>query len=377
MTVFLEVLAIIVFLIWLGLGFQWFRYMNKLPVFTGANNQPDGWMYPSLSVIVPACNEAESIEQAVTQLINQDYHNLEVIVVNDRSTDQTGQILANLSDKYPNLKVITISDLPSSWLGKNHAIYQGAKEATGEWLLFTDADVMFSPDSLKKTVRYAQEHSLDHLTISPNFIVKGIFGKALTAYILIAITFIGIFSKCIGIGAFNLIRRPVYDAIGGYEAIALQPIDDLSLGKLVVKHGYKQRLGFSKGFISVKGYDGLFATFKGLEKNQFAGVNYSVLNAFGGCFYMFLTNIYPFIGIFLGSIWSRILCVLSVLIILAIYNYSMKYIDNSRFFLLFNPISAFIYDAIIINSTVRMLKQGGMDWRGTFYSLDELRKHTL
>ena len=110
--------------------------------------------YPKLSVIIPACNEEQSIEQTVKRLLNQDYPQLEVIVVDDRSTDNTGEILEKLKIQYPRLKVLTIHELPPNWLGKNHAVCQGVKEATGEWLLFTDADVMFSSGSLGKAANY-------------------------------------------------------------------------------------------------------------------------------------------------------------------------------------------------------------------------------
>ncbi len=133
-------------------------------------------------MVIPACNEEESIRKAISQLLDQDYPNFEVIVVNDRSTDRTGVILDELKIIYPQLKVITISDLPSNWLGKNHAVYQGVKEATGEWLLLTDADVMFSPGSLRKTVKYSMENKLDHLTISPDITYKGFFYGGLISF---------------------------------------------------------------------------------------------------------------------------------------------------------------------------------------------------
>ena len=188
-------------------------------------------------------NEEKSIKQAVIQLISQDYPQLEVIVVNDRSTDNTGALLKNLKVQYPQLNVITICDLPPNWVGKNHAIYRGAKEARGEWLLFTDADVMFSPGSLKKTVGYALEHKLDHLTIGPDLYYGGVFYRAFIAYLSYGITATAMFTKKVGIGAFNLVKKSVYQEIGRYEAIAMKITDNMSLGELVVDKGYKQGFG--------------------------------------------------------------------------------------------------------------------------------------
>lgn len=309
--------------------------------------------------------------------MNQDYPNLEIIIVDDRSTDQTGQILAHLKKKYPKLKVITITELPSNWLGKTYAMYQGAKEATGEWLLFTDADIMFSSGSLKKAVNYALEHQLDHLTISPNFLVSGLLANAVTALFLFAVTFVFMMSKGAGIGAFNLIKKSVYEKIGTHEAIALQPVDDLSLGKLVVKKGYKQGVGYSKGFLSLKGYANFSEAAKGLEKNQFAGTNYSIITTLATCGFLLFMHVYPFIGIFFGPLWARVLCGTSILAIFTLYQYSKKYLDVSLKYALLHPLSGLWYGYAVLNSMVKILRRGGLEWRGTFYPLEELKKHTL
>lgn len=333
--------------------------------------------YPSLSVIVPARNEEESIRQAICQLLEQDYPNFEVIVINDRSTDHTGDILNELKDIYPQLKVISITDLPPNWLGKNHAVYQGAKQAAGDWLLFTDADVMFSPNSLKRTVRYALENNLDHLTISPNVISRGFFFSGLISLFMFAITFLFMTSKSAGLGAFNLIKKSTYEEIGGYNAIAMNPIDDFALGKLVVKKGYNQCYGFSKGLMSVKLYNDIRSMIKGIEKNQFAGMNYSIIPTLLGCLFIFYMHVYPFLGIFWGSEWARILCGFSILIIIACYNYAIKYLNISFKHMLIHPISASLYLWAILNSMVKIIRRGGVEWRGTFYSLKELKKQTF
>jgi len=296
--------------------------------------------------------------------------------VNDRSTDRTAVILEELKIKYPQLQVITITDLPPNWLGKNHAIYQGVKYATGEWLLFTDADIMFSPHSLKETISYSLENKLDHLTISPDSIHKGFFYGGLISFFFFVVTLLFIASKSAGLGAFNLVKKSVYNEIGGYEAIAMQPVDDFSFGKLVVKKGYKQCFGYSRGLISVKMYDNIFAMIKGIEKNQFAGLNYSVLGTLASCLILFLIHVYPFAGLFFGPQWARVLCGFSIIILAAIYNYSKKYINVSLRHVLIHPISALLYFWAVLNSMVRILSRGGIEWRGTFYSLKELRKHT-
>ncbi|MBC2724114.1 MAG: glycosyltransferase, partial [Desulfosporosinus sp.] len=124
------VLAFINLATWILMGSMFFSYLNPKPIFSGNSCSEKGIIYPSLSVVIPACNEEESIGKAISQLLNQDYPSFEVIVVNDRSTDRTRVILDELKIIYPQLKVVNISDLPPNWLGKNHAVYQGVKEAT-------------------------------------------------------------------------------------------------------------------------------------------------------------------------------------------------------------------------------------------------------
>ncbi len=377
MNMLFLVLASINVVIWVFYGLLFFFNLKKKPIFRGNDCYDNEIIYPSLSVIIPACNEEESIRQAISQLLDQDYPDLEVIVVNDRSTDHTGFVVEELKIQYPQLKVVNITDLPPKWIGKNHAIYQGVKQATGEWILFTDADVMFSPSSLKKTVSYSLENELDHLTITPDITYKGFFYGGFISFFIIVVTGFYLSSKSAGIGAFNLIKRSTYQEIGGYEAIAMQPVDDVSLGKLLVKKGYKQSFGFSKGLISVKLFDNLFAMMKGIEKNQFSSTNYRVLPTLAFCCFILFLNVYPFIGLFFGSEWVRILCGFSIIILFAIYNYLKKYTDVSLMHVLIHPISALLYFWAVLNSMVKILRRGGIEWRGTVYSLEELKKHTF
>jgi len=376
MNILILAFALISALYWLSMSVLWYRYMKTLPVFKVNDCLYDKANYPLVSVIIPACNEEESIEQAVRQLISQDYPQLEVIIVNDRSTDNTGVVLEKLKGQCPQLKVITIYDLPPNWLGKNHAIYRGEKEATGEWLIFTDADVMFSPRSMKQTVGYALEHKLDHLTIAPDLYYGGVFYRAFLAYFTFAVTATVMVTKKVGVGSFNLVKKSVYNEIGGYEVLATQPVDDMSFGRLVVNKGYKQGFGLpGKGFITVKWYKNLFATLKGFEKNLFASMNYKVSAVIGLCVYSLVTNVYPFVGLFFGSVWARALCGISLLSLFAVYNHLSKLFDISSSYVLFHPISALLYLGAVINSTVKALSRGGIEWRGTIYSLKELKNH--
>ncbi|AHF06371.1 glycosyltransferase [Desulfitobacterium metallireducens] len=376
MNTFFSVLSIISMLMIINLTFLLLRYVKEIPAFGQNKLLPHRDNYPSLSIVIPACNEELFIEQTARRLLNQEYPNLEVVVVNDRSTDNTGAVLEKLNAEYPQLKVITIKNLPENWLGKTNAIYQGVKNSSGEWLLFTDADVLFAPGSLKETVGYAVEHNLDHLGIAPDIYYGSAFYRAFIGYVAITVTMLLMFSKKGGMGAFNLVKRSVYDAVGGYQSVAMKVVDDLSFGEVIVDKGYKQKLGRSnKGFITVKWYNNLRELFRGFEKNQFASAKYSVAMAVSMILFVLLINVYPFIGLFLGPIWARILCGISILNWIIVYNDLAKKNNVSPSFVIFHPLCALFEIGAVLNSMFKTLSKGGVEWRGQFYSIKELKKN--
>ena len=129
---------------------------------------------PTLSIVTAARNEARGIEAAVKSLLRLDYPGLEIVIVNDRSEDDTGAILQRLVVDHPHLKVITIAELPPGWLGKNYALHTGAARATGQLLLFTDADIVFEPSTLRRAVALMEEERIDHLAAIPDVRVPGL-----------------------------------------------------------------------------------------------------------------------------------------------------------------------------------------------------------
>jgi len=147
---------------------------------------------PRVSIIVPARNEEDDIEQTLLRLLALDYDNYEVIAVDDRSSDRTGEIIARLArskDAHGILKVISIEALPSAWVGKTHAMWTAAQQATGDWLLFTDADVQFKPDSVRRAIAYAEAERADHVVLFPRMIMKQPGEKMVTAFFLTLFVF--------------------------------------------------------------------------------------------------------------------------------------------------------------------------------------------
>lgn len=340
---------------------------------------------PRVSVIVAARNEQRNIRQALQSLLELDYPDYELIVVDDRSTDATATILDSLTVEHPRLRVIHIDDLPPGWLGKNHALWTGARRATGELLLFTDADIVMEPTVLSRAVGFLGQQRLDHLAATPSMTMPsallGMFG----------VTFIVIFSlfarpwkardpasRChIGIGAFNLVRRDAYLAVGGHETIRLRPDDDVKLGKILKRAGFRQEAVYAPEYLAVEWYASLGEVIRGLEKNAFSGADYRVGLVLAGVFGQLSCGVWPFLAPFLVAGPARFLYLAAALVILAMAADSARYHHSRPWLALGYPLMAGLFVYILLRTMILNLVQGGISWRGTFYPLAELRRNRV
>jgi glycosyltransferase involved in cell wall biosynthesis len=340
---------------------------------------------PPLSIVAAARNEAHGIETAITSLLGLDYPRLEIIIVDDRSTDETGAILERLARRHPRLKTARISELPEGWLGKNHALYLGAAEASGELLLFTDADVVFEPSTLRRAVALMEEEELDHLSAIPDVKVPGL---ALNAFVAAFGVFFSLYARPwkardprsrhhVGIGAFNLIRATAYRAIGTHRAIAMRPDDDLKLGKLVKKHGLRQDVAYGRGLISVEWYASLGEMVDGLMKNAFAGVNYSLWAAAAAGAGLLVMHVWPFLALFITYGVTRVLNGVSVMLIVLLFRISARYIGSRPGYVLAFPAAALLFAYVIWRSAFLAVVRGSVTWRGTAYPLAQMRANRV
>jgi glycosyltransferase involved in cell wall biosynthesis len=344
--------------------------------------------YPTplkVSIVIPACNEERNIEEALRSVLKQDYETIEFIVINDRSTDRTGEILRRMADGDSRIRIAEIKQLPPRWLGKNHALHYGAQQATGDLLLFTDADIVMHPQTVSKAVTFLVEQQRDHITMAPETrmptALLGIFVAAFTI-------FFSIYarpwkaknphsSRHIGIGAFNMIRAEVYKSIGGHKPIAMRPDDDLKLGKLIKNHGYRQEFLFGKQMLHVEWYASVRELIQGLEKNSFSGLEYSVLAMVGATVGFVLFNIWPFLAIFLTAGSTQILNLVVVFLILLLTFASAQFHEGKPWYGLGFPIAAGLFVYILWRSMVVTLRNNGITWRGTHYSLKDLKANKV
>ncbi len=348
------------------------------------NRQPSSQNDPRVSIVVPACNEEADIEATLARLLALDYINYEVIAVDDRSTDRTGEVMERVAAGAPpgRLKVIRIAELPEGWMGKPHAMWTAANQATGDWLLFTDADVLFKPDTLRRALAYAESAAADHLVLFPRMIMKRAGEKMMIAFFQTLFVFGHRPWKVadpktkdhIGVGAFNLVRRQVYDAVGTFKTLRFEVLDDMKLGKVVKNAGYAQRNVFGADLISIRWAKGAMGVVDNLTKNFFAIMSFQWPRALASCFALAFLNLMPFAGIWWAHGWARLGYAVALFSMFSIYVGMSTKSDIPPYYFVLHPVSSVLFVYTMLRSTFLTLWRGGIVWRGTFYPLQELRK---
>ncbi len=377
-------LAAIPLLLWLIGAWEYLHGMRRLPRLSDfpCSARP---VWPRISVVFAARNEAHTVVAAARTMLTLDYPALEIVAVNDRSEDETGVKLAELAAQDHRLRTLTVHELPRGWLGKNHALHQGAQAATGEWILFTDADIHFAPDSLRRAIAYAEFQNLDHLAALPALRCRSqALAIAVGAFALVFTFFVRPWripdarSRAHGgIGAFNLVRASAYRTRGGHEHIRLRPDDDLQLGRLMKSRGGRSAFAGAAGLLEVEWYESVPAMVRGLTKNAYAGMDYRPWLALFGigahgflCFWPLLALLFPETpgwGLHLGTAATMLTVMLT----------SQRYQRAPLWQAPLLPLGLLLFDYIVLRSMIVTHWTNGITWRGTHYPLHELREHRL
>jgi glycosyltransferase involved in cell wall biosynthesis len=338
---------------------------------------------PRVSLIVPARNEEADIAATLTRLLTLDYNSYEIIAVDDRSTDRTGAIMEEIAASVPErLKVIRIAELPAGWVGKTHAMWAAGEQASGHWLLFTDADVQFKPDVLRRALVYAESERADHVVLFPRMIMKRPGEKMMIAFFQTLFVFGHRPWKVadpkskdhMGVGAFNLIRRNIYEAVGTYQALRFDVLDDMKLGKVVKNGGFAQRNVFGADLISIRWAKGAMGVVDNLTKNFFAIMSFHWPRALASCFALAFLNLMPFAGILLAHGWARLGYGVALAAMFFIYVGMSTKSGIPPYYFVLHPVSTALFVYTMLRSTFLTLGKGGVVWRGTFYPLEELRR---
>jgi glycosyltransferase involved in cell wall biosynthesis len=337
---------------------------------------------PSISILFAARDEEEKLAAALATLMELDYPDLEVIAVDDRSQDATGRILHEFAAEHPRLRVVHVTQLPAGWLGKPYALQEAYESSKGEWLIFTDADVRFKKDLLRRAMAIAKACSLDHLTLLCDVEMVGFWETVL-------VTFFGLgfhlaadpgrvsdsrSSRYVGVGAFQLVRRSAYEASGTHKRLAMEVVDDMKLGKILKEAGFRSGCGVAQGFVVVRWHAGLGNLVRGVTKNFFAGAGYSLGLVAAQLAGLLMMNVLPFLGVFFTHGWVRVFCAIAVVIAVCFQAGVAMVMRASPLYALTHPLGGLLFSYMLARSTVVTLRQGGIVWRDTFYPLEELKR---
>ena len=337
---------------------------------------------PRISLLFAARAEEEKLPGALATLATIDYPNLEIIAVDDRSQDATGRILDEFAVSHERFRVVHVTALPPGWLGKPHALQKAYEASAGEWLLFTDADVRFAPDALRRAAAVVKQKNLDHFTLFGDVEMVGFWETVL-------ITFFGLafhmandpyqvsnpHSRAyVGVGAFQLMKRSAYEACGTHRRLAMEVVDDMKLGKLVKQAGLRSSVGVAQEAVVIRWHAGVGNLIRGVTKNFFAALGYNLPLVVVAICGMWMLNVVPFVGVIWGHGWVRALSGIAVVIALAFHVGVDIAMHVSPLYAFTHPLGAVLFSYMLLRSTVVTLWQGGVTWRGTFYPLEELRR---
>jgi glycosyltransferase involved in cell wall biosynthesis len=330
------------------------------------------------SVVIAARDEESRIEQTIRHLLAQRGVELDIIVVDDRSADRTGEILRRLSKDDARLQVKRVDVLPDGWLGKCHACHVGANAATGDWILFTDADCWLKPDVIARAVRVAERDEADHVTMAPGTVLGSAAARAW--YLLFLTGLAGWFAKVnrdrpkshVGIGAFNLVCAAAYRQCDGYEALRLTVVDDIKLGLLLRRAGKRTRGFLGADDVECHWGKTVGSMVKIMEKNYFAALDYRTGLMIAGSVFVMLISTILVLGLTSGTP-AGLAAGLSPLSLTLPAAILARRVGWSWPCAVLMPFMFPVFLYALFNSTFVTLRQGGIRWRETFYPLKTLR----
>jgi chlorobactene glucosyltransferase len=372
---------------------HWLHNQAWLEISTPPVEAPAGG--PAVSIIVPARNEEKNIRRCVDALLAQDYPAFEVLVLDDRSTDSTPGILAEISAHESRLLVLNGRELPAGWAGKPHALYQAAQAASGDWLLFIDADTYLTPNALSASLASAQNHDADLYTVMTEQILGSFWEKTVMPLVMTALS-VGFSPSrvndpstrdAIANGQYILIKRSVYDAIGGHEKLHNMIVEDKAISEQVKWNGYRLVIADGRGVARTRMYTSLSQMWEGWTKNIYLGLadrpGLMLLGVFGA----FLASMaavfmpaWPLLGLTwysLGGGWMALAVMAEAVAVWASILFHRARVANlmgiSGWYALTTPLGAGIFAAMMFTSAWKVLSGQGVTWKGRTYDPKVIR----
>lgn len=338
--------------------------------------------FPKLSIVVCARDEEAAIGHTLDRLKALDYPHFEIICVNDRSSDQTGQIINEYAEQDARIIPLHLTHLPAGWMGKNHAAYCGSKVANGEWFLFLDADLTLETDTLTRMMSHVLDNQLDHVTALTHYHCSGFFYQVFHlahksfGYMLALKPWMARFkwsNRSINIGHFCLFSRASYARIGGHAAVAMECLEDVRMGELVKKHGLRQEAISTQHHASIVWYHSWQDMFVGIRKNSFAFFHYHLTPLLLGTIAWCLLFILPFIAVFFTRGDTQLLFGISCVLLWAMSLETADFFNISRCYAICLPVGLIAHLFPVYASVFYFYKHKGVYWRGTYYAASSLK----
>ena len=341
---------------------------------------PASW--PRVSIVIPARNEAAELEEALRSKLALDYPSLELVVVNDRSTDGTGAILDALAAEDGRIVPVHLDALPEGWLGKVHAMHRGIEASSGSYLLLSDADVHFAPGSLRKAIGWAESEGLDHVTALPTVRTTGLLLQAtLTSVLRLILAILRPWavkdpasSASAGVGAFNLFRRSAYARTPGLAWLRMEVGDDVGLGQMLKLSGARSAVVNARGELSLKFYSSLGELTRHMEKSPgVGGLAPAVYMAFAAA--IWILELAPFVLALSPAApsWMRAAAAVLALGSVGQAMAMSRWLGQPVLPGLLTPVGATFFCGVALRASALAALRGGIVWRDTFYPRDALR----
>ena len=339
---------------------------------------------PLVSVLVPARNEERRVlAECIRSILAQDYERFEVIAVNDRSTDETGAILETLAKSDDRLRVIEGEEPPAGWLGKPYAMQQAFRHARGEWVLATDADMIFDKAALRTAMNRTVEEKGDAMTLIPHFEAHSFWERIMIptwVWVLLMFTLFYRTSNpkthgAVGIGGFFLMRRTVLERIGGYEALKDEVMEDVRLAEMIKRSGARLFTEHAPNLLKTRMYRNFAEMWECSTKNWFSGMKFSLPFALAGVFSMYLMSVVPPLIALASGVWIvlGVRAHLWLLFIPAALSWLLQVLvlamvslrsEVSPAYALTAPLGLGLLYAMLFDSSIRITTGKGVTWKG-------------
>ena len=355
-------------------GPSWF----EIPLLARAPEEP----LPKVSIVVPARNEERSIERCVRSLATQRYLDAEIIVLDDRSTDATPQILERLAAEYPALRVIRGEDLPEGWVGKPWALHQAQRHASGAWLLFTDADSAHAPAGVASALAFVVSARADALSLGARQEL-GTFWERVTLPFILGMIFYAVGpledindpmqpERALANGQYILVERSAYDALGGHAALRAEIVEDVQFARRLKADGrFRYVLAGGTRLASVRMYHSLPEIWAGFTKNVFLGAEGNVPVLLAGAAFMLVLSAPPvlvLLAIARRKPYEALESAAATAAAIVTWWRGIGMVGMPPAAALYQPLGTAFFAGVMLNSTFRVVSGRGVEWRGRRYS---------